>query len=304
MFTMKDAHVNLSQLLVFVAVAEYGSFTQAAEVIGMSQSGISHAIAGLERELSVTLFARDRGGAALTDAGRRTLTYARQIAQGAERLRQEAVATTNLTTGTLRIGGFPSASSRLLPGMIGGFSARYPGIELMLREGTDDEVRTWIRSRDIDLGFVTLPAAEFDTIPVARDAMVVVVPKGDPLAAARQLRATDLASAPFILSKGGCEPLIRAIFRMEGVAPRVRFEIRDTPTVLAMVEAGLGIAIVPSLALPSALSGVATIALDPPAERQLALAVRLGETTPPVVRAFIAVSEQWTREEQDKSAII
>ena len=171
---MNAPDVALRQLESLVAVTEAGGFTRAAEVLRMTQPGMSHTIAGLERELGAPLIERDRGGVRPTEVGERVLIHAREVLGLVERIGHEAAGSKDLRTGRLRIGGFPSATSRILPMLMGAFKDRYPGVEIVLVEGTDVEVLDLIRSREVDVGFVTLPAEELETVPVAEDEVLAV----------------------------------------------------------------------------------------------------------------------------------
>ncbi len=298
--------MTLTQLQVFLAVVEAGGFTAAAEACHMTQSAVSHAIAGLERELGVALLERTRAGAALTEAGVRVVPHARRVLDHTERIRQEAAAAVGLTAGKLRVGSLPSVATRLLPGIIGAFQRRYPGIDLTLLEGTDQEVHAWIAGGVVDVGVVTLPTADVDAVPLAADDMRAVVPAAHPLAARPTVRPGQLAADPFVLSKGGCEPLIRSIFRAAGASPRVHYEAGDMGAVLALVREGLGVTIVPALALPSSPEGVRVLPLDPPVRRRLALATRASAGASPATAAFIqhARAMALTKDRADVDAII
>lgn len=288
--------MTLSQLQVFVAIVEAGSFTGAAAALGLTQSAVSHALAGLEAELGVTLVERDRHGVALTAIGHQILGHTRDVLRQTDAMRQVAAAVRGLATGKVRVGSFPSASAHLLPGIIRTFQQRYPGIEVVVFEGTDAEVRAWILERIVDAGFVTLPTEGVEAIPIAQDEMVAVVPTAHPLCTHRTVQVAQLATEPFIMSKAGCEPLIRAIFREANVLFRPpQFEVSDVPTILAMVQEGLGVTIVPRLNLVADLAGVHTISLDPSVFRRLALGVCTLEQAAPAVRALLHQAQTWAR---------
>ena len=287
---MRVSDPTLQQLRVLVAVMDLGSFTRAAKVLRMTQPGVSHTIAGLEAALGVALLERDRSGVKTTEVGGKVLYYAREVLGLVERIGLAASGTKELEHGTLRVGSFPSAAGRLLPALIGSFGRRYPGVEVVLSEGTDGQVHEWLRSGTVDVGFVTLPAGGLETVPVAEDEMLAVVPEGHPLAGEGAVGVERLAVEPFVMSKGGCEPLISAAFRSAGCVPDVRFEVRETGTILAMVGEGLGVSVVPELALPEPardLRRVRALPLDPPVRRRMALAVRSLDSASPAAAAFV-----------------
>jgi DNA-binding transcriptional LysR family regulator len=287
--------MTLTQLQVFVAVVEAGSFTGAGEALSLTQPGVSHAIAALERGLGVRLLHRERDRATLSDAGARVLPHARELLARAEAIHQVAAGTTALRCGTVRIGSIASAARRILPEMMGAFRRAYPGIDLALVEGTDQEVEEWVRAGRVDAGVVTLPVTGLETAPLAADELLAVLPAGHTLAGQPCLRAEALAAEPFIMSTGGCEPMISAVFRAAGVTPRVSYSVRDTETLVALVEQGLGITMMPELSLPRTLPGVSVCRLDPPVRRAIALAVRGGAAVlPPAAAAFVEQAKQWT----------
>ncbi len=289
---MSQTDITLPQLRVLVAVVEAGSFTAAAERLGISQSGVSQAVAALEGALGVPLLRRDRGGVAVTEAGERVLGHARSVLGGVERIRQEAAAAVGLETGKLRIGSFPSFAARLLPPILRAFQHRHPGIELVLLEGTDAEVRSWLSSRIIDIAAVTLPAAGVEVVATSRDEVLAVVPEKHPLAQWGSVSMERLAEEPFIMPTMGAESVVLPLFRAAGQTPRTCFEVRDLATLLVMVQEGLGVTIFPALALPQRLTGVRAVRLDPPVWRELALAVNPGDARSPAVEAFLREARQ------------
>jgi DNA-binding transcriptional LysR family regulator len=291
---MKEIDMTLVQLQVFVAVVEMGSFTTAAERLAMTQSATSHALAALETELGVRLLERHRQGVMPTRVGSEVLTHARTILAESEHIRQLAAAARGLAAGRLRIGSFPSVAARLLPGILRAFQQRYQGIEVVLFEGTDQEVSEWLQTRIVDIGFVTGPTAGLETTEIAHDQIYAVVAADHCLAHAAQVQVAQLASEPFILSKGGCEPMIREIYQQADVPFQARYTVGDMSTLLAMVQEGLGVSIVPTMSIPERISGVAALPLDPPVERHLLLARPAG-AAPPAVEAFIDQARMWAQ---------
>jgi DNA-binding transcriptional LysR family regulator len=283
---MKEIDMTLVQLQVLVAVIDMGSFTAAAEQLGMTQSAASHALAALEAELGVRLLERQRQGVTPTVVGGDVLAHARTMLAESEHIRQLAAAARGLAAGRLRVGSFPSVSARLLPGILRDFQQRYPGIEVVLFEGTDQEVSEWIQTRVVDIGFVTGPTAGLAITEIAQDQVYGIVAADHHLARAAQVRVAQLAAEPFILSKGGCEPLIRQIYQQASVPFQARYAISDMSTLLAMVQEGLGVSIVPAMSIPERMSGVTVLPLDPPVYRHLSLA-RLVGAAAPAVEAFI-----------------
>src|SRR5262245_52227228 len=142
---MKAIHMNFSQLQSFVALADMGSFTEAADVVSLTQSAVSHALAALERELGVMLLERNRKGVvALTTVGQTIIPHVRALLTHAEAIEQEARAAHGLTIGKLRLGNTLCLCPGLLASVLTCFQQQYPGVEVVLFEGTMQEVAEWI----------------------------------------------------------------------------------------------------------------------------------------------------------------
>jgi DNA-binding transcriptional LysR family regulator len=284
---VEDKLMTFTQLEIFVAVVECQSFSLAASHLGISQSGVSHAIANLETELGVVLIERHRLGIALTEMGKQVIKYAQQMLGLHDAILQEAAATKGLKRGSVRIGSFGLTTSvQLLPQLMWAFGQKYPEIELRIFEGMDREVVEWLYDRYVDVGFILLPHEEMDAVQIVEDQLVAVIPEKHPLARKSAIRPGDLASEPFILSGGGSRPLIEEVFRSAGIRLNVRYYLQQMLSILEIVRLGLGISIVAELALPQDCNGLSIIPLEPRVVRQIGLAVRDRNNLSPASRAF------------------
>ncbi|MDT3427926.1 DNA-binding transcriptional LysR family regulator [Paenibacillus forsythiae] len=284
--------MTFSQLQVFAKVVETGSFTKAGEALNMTQSAVSHAMASIESELGVPLIIRDRKqGIMLSDFGERILKSVREILKHMTQIEHAAMAEKGLDAGTIRIGSFPSATARLLPKIISRFKQQYPRVEIVLFDGDDKEVLSWLNDRVIDVGFVAQLGRNDNFIPLTKDKMVLALPKNHSFGDSASFSVESFSDAPFIMSKGGCEPFIREIFAHAGLSPSVQFEVRDMSTILSMVQEGLGITIVPELALPDTLPGIEIRDLKPTYLRHLGLQCPYLDEALPAVRAFISMGQ-------------
>ncbi|MEC5160594.1 LysR family transcriptional regulator [Janthinobacterium sp. CG_S6] len=289
--------MTFTQLEIFALVAELRGFTAAAAKLSISQSAVSHALKGLERELGVELLVRHQASVELTDIGRQLLLRAREILGLSEAMRQEVADARGQRRGSLRIGSFgPTSSLKLLPAILDEYQRRYPGIEVRVDEGGDDEVTQWILERRVDVGFVVLPQERFHTVALAQDQLVALLPRTHPLAARPSIALARLCDAPFIMSEAGCAALIEPLFTAAGLAPQVRYRIAQVITILGMVERGIGVSIVAELALPDRLAGnypgLVKVPLDPPATRRVGLAVRDRRQNSPATIAFLDVAKE------------
>lgn len=285
--------MTLLQMEIFLMVVKTGSFTKAGEVLGLTQSAVSHAIAGLESELGVSLLSRNRTGINLTYAGERLLIHIREIINRTELIKQEAAAINDLEIGIVRVGSFPSVSTKLLPGMIKSFKKNHPGIKIELLEGGYEDINKWIASAHVDTGFVILPNKDFESVPVLEDQYVVLLPEDHPLNNKCCIYINDITEEPFIMPLAGCEIFVRAIFKDHNITPNIHYEIEQSTTITAMVRDGLGISIVPEMVyIPPR---VITVKLKPELCRRIGLAVRSFQSSSPATRAFLNHAQNWVK---------
>jgi DNA-binding transcriptional LysR family regulator len=292
-------HMNFSQLQSFVALAETGSFTEAAYTIGLTQSAVSHALAALESELGVTLLERNRTGVvALTTVGQKIIPHVRALLAQAEAIEQEAKAAHGLAMGKLRLGSILSiVSPSLLASLLTSFQQQYPKMEVVLFEGAMHEVGEWIENSIIDVGFVVFPAKGIDSTLITTDELCVLVPPGHRLHAQMAVTPSQLREEGFIMEKTQCA---LQLMKMAGFAPsrsrpQIRYQASDSATILAMVREGLGITLLPRMMLPKKLEGVVALPLDPPQQLQIGLAVRSQGMASPGARLFIQTAVAWTQ---------
>ena len=167
---------------IFLKICETGSFSKAAESLNYTQSGISQMISGLESELGVKLFARMKKGVVLTDGGNRLLPYIREMVNQKDKLRQAAFNINNKIEGKLRIGTFSSVTALWMPQIVKFFNEKYPQVEIQILDGNYDEIRDWIIHGQVDCGFLSyIVADELGFVPLYRDPLFAVMPKGHPL---------------------------------------------------------------------------------------------------------------------------
>jgi len=276
-----------AQLEVLIALHETGNFTSAALRLGITQSGVSHAIRVLETSLGVKLVDRHKSPQILTDIGQRLLPHARGVLAQSEALRQEANAAKGYATGTLRIGSFgPTSSVQILPKLLHAFSNRYPGIDVYVEEAPDEVIDQWLIDRRIEIGFVTAPDDRFDTIPIAQDEFVVLIPELHALAHHNEITPSNLSGCPFIMTKAGSNTEVQAWLTVNKTKPKILFHITQIISILGVVQSGLALSIVARLSLPNHYPGVIYRPLNPRAPRKVALAVKNKNDLSPIARVF------------------
>jgi molybdate transport repressor ModE-like protein len=283
--------MNLAGLRALVAVTESGSFTAAASQLGLSQSAVSQAIRALERELEVTLVNRGRrGGPAVTPVGAVVVRHAQEVLSRLDVLRREARTCTG-AEGRVRLGCFPSVATAIVVPLLRQLDMQLPGVDVVVVEGTDPEIREWLHAETIEAGVLVLPAEEFDVRPLGQDEWAAVLPQDHPLSAGDAVSLAAFAAEPFILARSGCERQLLALFAELGLDVRPKFEVRSNATMLALVRERLGISVAPSLALPTRPGQLAVRPLVPRLFRSFGLATRCGLTASPALTAVLAFLE-------------
>lgn len=280
--------MNLQKYMAFVKTVEYGSFTKAAEILNYSQSGISRMIHDLEQEWKVTLLERGRGGVSLTSDGMKLLPYAENVCREYEKLQVQVEELNGLKSGLIRIGTFSSVASQWLPNMIREFQKDYPNIDYELLLGDYSEIEEWILEGRVDCGFLRLPVhAELETIFLEQDRLMVVLPEGHRLAGCDRFPVNALVEEPFMLLEKGARAEVSEIFERCGLTPKVHFTTWDDYAIMAMVESGLGISILPELILKRIPYRIIVKELEIPAYRSIGVALKEKKSASLAVKRFL-----------------
>ncbi|RSM88492.1 LysR family transcriptional regulator [Kibdelosporangium aridum] len=264
---------TLKQLELFLALVNSDGIASAGAKLGMTPSATSHALRALERTLGTTVVDRNASSVELTFAGREILPHVRDVFAGLRLIQATAGASAELKTGRLRIGSFGTSSSlTLLPPLLAAFRERYPGIEVNVSEKTDLEIEQDLIERRVEIGVVTLPKPQFDTLLLGVDDMVAVIPAGHELADSDPVALTELARHPLIMTYAGSQELVNRMFARAGIQPRVTHELQQIISILEFVALGHGVTIVASLALPDRHEGVVYRRITPRFSRRVGLA--------------------------------
>ncbi|MGH4012558.1 MAG: LysR family transcriptional regulator [Pseudonocardiaceae bacterium] len=271
--------MQLQQLVYFLAVAETRHFTRAADLAHVAQPSLSKQIHNLERELGSELFHRARGNVSLTPAGEVLVPFAKRILADVETARLQVNELAELRQGRLRLGATPSLCTGLLSDALACFHAHYPGIELIIDESGSRDLVRQVAEGVIDLAVITSPLHRGDptleTVPILREQLTVAVPRNTS-PDLDSFRIEDLRDRPLVMFREGYDlrSMTLTACQRAGFQPRFAIEGGEMDAVLSFVEAGLGIAVIPSMVLPGRpkLRGVPFVPPVPP--RTIALAHR------------------------------
>jgi DNA-binding transcriptional LysR family regulator len=285
--------LDVKRLRVLREVAAKGSFSAAAASLAYTQSAVSQQIAVLEREAGTTLVERSARGVRLTDAGQALVRHAEVILARLADAEAELEAIAGLRGGRLRLASLPTAGATIVPHAIARFRELHPGVDLTLLPAEPDEALARLRAGDVDVAIVVeapfcAPQDEgLDRLRLLEDPMYVVLPAGHPLAERPAIRLEDLAGEPWIGGSGGGCPDTRILLRAcsaAGFEPRIVFHSDDYLAIQGFVAAGVGVGLIPDLALLALRDDVAIRALasDPPVRHVEAVTIRAGYRSPAV----------------------
>jgi DNA-binding transcriptional LysR family regulator len=286
-------------LRVLSEVISRGSFSAAAEALSYTQSAVSQAIARLEAETGATLVVRDRRGVRATVAGATLVEHAEAIFAQVEAAETDLAAVLGVRGGRLRVASFPSAGATLMPLAVAIFRQQHPGVALTLAEGEPEEIAPRLRAGEFDLallfefpGVRERPGAGLRTMSLLEDPMHVALPAAHPLAEKPALTLADLRDEDWVQTSA-TSPCARHVVRSclaAGFEPNATFESDDYETVQGLVAAGVGVALIPRLALTRVRPGIVVRELSPrsPARKVLA-ATMAGPGVTPAANTMIKV---------------
>ncbi len=267
-----------SALRLLIALEDCGSLTEAARRCGVSQPAASKAIARLEEQTSFGLIRRDHRPVTLTAEGLIVADYARHQHEMTQDLKRQLWEVKNQGSGLVRIASFgASASTHILPSLIASARQSRPMLQVEISESTDQLSLQAVRDGRAEFAIsVDEDLPGFEMVPLARDRLVALMKRDDPLAEAKQVDAQTLLMRDFILTKGGSEPLVRAWFAKAGLEPDVKHNIQQITSILAMVRTGMGVSIIAEMAMPSSHQDVAVVPLFPEMPRSINLVRKEG----------------------------
>ncbi|AGZ46674.1 LysR family transcriptional regulator [Actinoplanes friuliensis] len=254
---------------VFVAVAQRRSFTAAARALGYTQSAVSRQIAALEKDLDADLFDRLARGVELTEQGRSLLPHATAMLARLTTAQHDLDALREVGGGRLRVGAFPTAVAALVPRALAAFRTAYPKANLSLVEGLTPGLLDRLAAGDADLAVVSAPpdrpldATRFDLHHLLDERLLVAVPSDHRLAGRRTVRLAELADDSFIAGSATAEETLLRAALPGGFRPKIDIVAAEWTGKLGCVAAGLGVALVPALAVRATPADLVLLRLHP-----------------------------------------
>lgn len=286
----------VEQLRYFHTVAETGSFTRASQELLLTQPAVSNQIKNLEEDLGQKLFERQGRRIQLTRAGEILHTHTRKIFQQLREAETILEDLKSLETGSLSLGTVDVISIYVLPKIFRDFHEKYPRIEISIEVDNSTSISRGVLEGELDLGFVTLSVEDKNlvSIPIYQDRMLVIAPAGHPLASKKVVSLADLEQTTIIVYKKGSvtRKIIEGIFEKEGRTLMPDMEIDRPEAMKKLVEAGLGVSILPEMSVIKELEEGTLISLPTGEirfERHLGLIYRKGQFFSPSTIAFLDI---------------
>jgi DNA-binding transcriptional LysR family regulator len=306
--------LNVNRLRILREVAHRGSFSAAANALSYTQSAVSQQIGALEAETGMTLLERRPRGVNLTAAGQTLIGHAESVLADLEAAEAALAAIAGLRGGRLRMASFPTAGATLMPLAIATFRTRHPDVELTLAEGEPEQIAPRLRTGELDLallfefdsspsdergggsgqtgGSESLPAGRLTRVELLQDPLYLALPRAHRLAGRRRVRLEDLREQAWIQTSKD-SPCARHVVRCchaAGFEPHVSFQSDDYQTVQGLVGAGVGVALIPELALSVVREDIVIRALSPrPPARRVIAATAAGARLLPAAPAMLSV---------------
>lgn len=279
----------MNRYSAFLKILDTGGFSRAADELGYTQSAVSQMLKSLERELSTTLLIRSRNGITLTANGEELLPYIRAICNAERELWEKQKEMLGLHGGIIRVGTIASVSCNWLPGLMQGFKERYPSVSFSLHQQTTyTGIARIIADGTVDFGFINTDVSlGLPAIPLADDEMMAVLPSGHKLLKKREIPLEDFLKEPFILLEEGEYNEVLLFFERHKQQPNIQYRAFDDYMIMAMIEKGMGVAILPELILRRRGYDVGIRPLSPSLHRSIGIAYKDRSVLPLAARYFI-----------------
>lgn len=288
------------KLEALLMAVDLGSFTKAAEVLGYTQSGLTHMMNSLEKEVGFTLLERGRSGVRLTEEGERIAPAVREFLQANARLDSVIEQVASSRTEIIRVSAYASIAMHWLPGIIQRFREECPDVDVDIRMADHVDVPYELLAQGKMDAILVSPQDEgqYEWVHLADDPMFAVLPKDFDTQGMTAFPLAAFEARDFIMPSQGFDKDIMRIFNRIGVKPHILPTWVDDPTVISMVRHGLGVSMMTELTVRGRTDGVKLLPVEPASSRELGLAVRSLDAASDGLRHFIDCTKRVVAEMQ------
>ena len=282
--------MDTKKLEALVVSVELGSFTRAAEQLGYTQSGLTHMMNSLEKDIGFTVLVRGRSGVQLTPAGQRIFPLVQECLAGSAALEREISLINSHKEDSVRVAAYESIARHWLPEVIQQFRREHPDVTVDIQMGSVDEVYRWVLVDRVDMCFAS--RQDYNTLdwtPLRDDELLAILPPDYP-DGDNAFPIEFFNGQEFLMPSMGFDKDILRVLNEHGVAPLIRTTQVSDSAVISMVEHGLGVSVLSRLVLRGRQNSVRALPLLPQAFRKLGIAARPRKELRPIVRKFITQS--------------
>ena len=283
--------MDTKKLEALAMAVRMGSFTRAAEALGYTQSGLTHMMNSLEKDIGFALLVRDRTGIRLTAAGERVFPMIQDVLRSGEILEQEIRRINIRREETIRVAAYASIAMHWLPEIIQRFRDNHPDVTVDIQMGSVEEVYRWVREDKVDMCFASRQEGiNLEWTHLRDEPLLVILPPDYDLRGHDSLHIRCLQGMDFLMPSLGFHlDIMRAL---GDVQPNIRETQVSDSVIISMVEHGLGVSVLSELVLKGRRDNVVAVPMDPPAVRELGIAVRSKKELRPMARRFITEARE------------
>ena len=276
--------MDTKKLEALATAVQTGSFTRAAEVLGYTQSGLTHMMNSLEKDIGFPLLVRSRTGIRLSAAGQRVFPMIQDLLRADETLEREIRLINTRREETIRVASYASIAMHWLPEIIQRFRDNHPDVAVDVQMGSVEEVYHWVQEDKADMCFA------LDWTHLRNDPLLVILPPDYDMQGRESLKVQSLQGMDFLMPSPGF--YLDIMHALGDVKPNIRETHVSDSVIISMVEHGLGASILSELVLKGRRDNVVAVPMDPPAARELGIAVRSKKELRPMARRFISETKE------------
>lgn len=285
--------MDIKKLEVFINAVDLGSITKTAEVMGYTQSGITHMISALEKELGFSLLIRSRNGVSPTAEGTRLLPIIRTMLIHSDKLEKEITMIRQKKNSSIKLCAYTSMLMHWLPFIVRRFHEKYPDVAVEMTSCPLEETYEKVNKGEVDLSFASRQNYQgFEFIHLRDDPLFAVLPYNEENASLKSFPMQNFNNADFIMPYYGFDKDIVHLFESHNVTPKIEPAYVDDPTVVFMVEHGMGISMLSELIMRGNKNNVVSLPLEPAAHRELVICMKSFKNAPPIVKEFVVCAKE------------
>lgn len=283
--------MDTKKLEALATAVQTGSFTRAAEVLGYTQSGLTHMMNSLEKDIGFPLLVRSRTGIRLSAAGQRVFPMIQDLLRADETLEREIRLINTRREETIRVASYASIAMHWLPEIIQRFRDNHPDVAVDVQMGSVEEVYHWVQEDKADMCFASWQEwFTLDWTHLRNDPLLVILPPDYDMQGRESLKVQSLQGMDFLMPSPGF--YLDIMHALGDVKPNIRETHVSDSVIISMVEYGLGASILSELVLKGRRDNVVAVPMDPPAARELGIAVRSKKELRPMARRFISETKE------------